>query len=296
MGDAEYLSVPTADGRVLEALLSGPLDGGTLLYHSGTPIGAVAFPHLEAATAERGLRLVTYSRPGYGDSTPKKGRAVSDAAADSATVLDFFGLDTFVTLGWSGGGPHALACAALIAPRCMAAATIASVAPYVVDDLDFLAGMGPENLDEFGAAVEGIEPLTAFLEMGRPDLASRTPVDLADSMGGLVSDVDRAALSGPLAEHLAAGLGRSVLRGIEGWRDDDLAFTTPWGFDPEDITVPVSVWQGEHDRMVPLSHGKWLAAHLPTARPHLESTHGHISLAAQLDVILDDLLSLSSMA
>jgi pimeloyl-ACP methyl ester carboxylesterase len=84
---------------------------------------------------------------------------------------------------------------------------------------------------------------------------------------------------------------RALSAGVAGWRDDDLAFVKPWGFDLEEIVVPVSIWQGAHDRMVPFAHGEWLAAHVPGARAHLHDDEGHLSLIQQLPRILDDLVS-----
>ena len=243
------------------------------------------------AVAGRGWQLVTYSRPGYAGSTRHEGRSVADAAADVATILDSLGIDHFVTLGWSGGGPHALACAALLPERCDGAATLAGVAPYDAEGLDFLAGMGPENVEEFGAAARSRAELDAFLGTFAEALADTTPEGLADSLGGLIDDVDRAALAtGELAEMLATSVRRAVSAGIDGWRDDDLAFVRDWGFDLGAISVPVSVWQGAHDRMVPFAHGRWLAAHIPGAREHLYDDEGHLSLVgSRCRAILDDL-------
>jgi len=286
---AEWSGVRTKDGRDLEVLRDGPPGARPLIYHSGTPTAAVEFPPLADAAADRGWQLVTWSRPGYGDSTPNPGRSVADVTTDTAAVLDHLGQDSFVTLGWSGGGPHALACAALMPDRCAAAATLAGVAPYPAEGLDWLAGMGPENVEEFGASIESPVALTIYLEAQVPDLAEVTGEQVAEMLGGLIDEVDRAALTGDFADMLAAALRRAVSSGIAGWRDDDLAFAKPWGFDLSDITVPVSVWQGAHDRMVPYAHGTWLAAHIPGAHVHLHADEGHLSLASQLPRILDDL-------
>jgi pimeloyl-ACP methyl ester carboxylesterase len=216
---------------------------------------------------------------------------VADAAADTARLLDELGLDRFVTIGWSGGGPHALACAALLPDRCDAAASLAGVAPFDAEGLDFLAGMGPENVEEFGAAARSRDELEAFLQQFADELSKVTGEQIGASLGGLVDDVDRRALSGEFAEAVARMVRRAVSNGIEGWLDDDLAFVKPWGFDLDSIRLPVSIWQGAHDRMVPFSHGKWLAAHVPGARVHLYDDEGHISLVQQLPRILEDLAS-----
>lgn len=286
--------VQTEDGRTLEVRVAGPENGLTLLFHWGTPSAAVPFGILERPAAERGLRVVTYSRPGYGQSTPRPDGTVrgtiADDATDVAAVLDGLGVDEFVTLGWSGGGPRALACAALLPPRCLAAACLAGAAPYHAKGLDFMAGMGPENLEEFGAALEGPEALQGWMDAHAGPSLSATPKDIAEALGGLVSDVDKAALTGELADQLATALHHAGHQGTVGWHHDDLALTRPWGFDLTAITVPVSIWQGAQDRMVPYAHGTWLARRLPHARVHLYEDEGHISLVMQMGRILDDLL------
>jgi pimeloyl-ACP methyl ester carboxylesterase len=288
-------SVRTPDGRDLEVRVSGSQGGLPLVYHHGTPSAAVPFPLLEDAATTRGLSLVSYSRPGYGTSSPAPGRSVAAAAQDVASILDQLSLDRFVTLGWSGGGPHALVCAALSSGRCAAAATLAGVAPYDAEGLDFLEGMAPENHAEFGAALEGRDALERFLHEQAPATFSLTGAQVAEGMGELVSEVDKRALtgdvSGDLAGALAAMFRHAGQQGIGGWRDDDLAFTRSWGFDLDDIDVPVSVWQGAQDRMVPFSHGQWLAAHVPGSAAHLYDDEGHVSLVMQVGRVLDDLVA-----
>jgi pimeloyl-ACP methyl ester carboxylesterase len=241
----------------------------------------------------RGWRLVAYARPGYAGSSRHEGRSVADAAADVAAILDRLGLGRFAALGWSGGGPHALACAALLADRCDAVATLAGVAPYDAAGLDFLAGMGQENVDELGAAAASRAELEALLAAWSETLSTVTADEIAESLGGLVDDVDRAALTGEFAETMARMVRRALSTGTAGWVDDDLAFVRPWGFDLAAIAVPVSIWQGAHDRMVPFAHGQWLAAAIPGAQAHLFDDEGHLSLGEQLPRILEDLVSRS---
>jgi pimeloyl-ACP methyl ester carboxylesterase len=286
---ATALTVTTPDGRTLDVLDSGGA-GLPLLYHSGTPGGAVPWPAGIEAARRSGLRWVTYSRPGYGSSTPKPGRTVADAAADSATVLDALGIGDFVSFGWSGGGPHALACAALLPDRCGGAATIAGAAPSHEPDLDFLAGMAQDNVEEFTFASKGREVLAPAVEEMAQSYRSVTGEQIVEVMGGLLSEPDLAALEGPLADYIAAMAREAVRVGVDGWVDDDLAFREPWGFDPASITVPVAIWQGREDLMVPSSHGQWLAGHVPGARPHLLPGVGHVSLVARLGEVLEDLV------
>ncbi len=283
-------TVTTPDGRSLDVLDAGG-DGLALLYHSGTPGGAVPWPAGIEAARRSGLRWVTYSRPGYGSSTPHPGRTVADAAADSGTVLDALGIDEFVTIGWSGGGPHALACAALLPGRCLGAATIASAAPSHEPDLDFVAGMGADNVEEFTLASRGREVLVPAIEEMAQPFRTVTGDQIVEAMGGLLSEPDLAALEGPLADYVAAMAREAVRVGVDGWVEDDLAFCAPWAVDLDSVTVPVAVWQGGEDLMVPASHGEWLAAHVPGARPHLLEGVGHVSLVARLDEVLDDLVA-----
>jgi pimeloyl-ACP methyl ester carboxylesterase len=275
-------SVKLADGRVLEFLVEGPEDGLPLVVHHGTPGAAVS----RAGMFPPGVRVVMISRPGYATSTPLPGRDVAAAAADTAAVLDSIGIAEFVTLGWSGGGPHALACAARLPDRCLAAATIAGVAPYDAGGLDWLDGMGAENVEEFGKALAGPTELEAFLAAAEGSFAHVQPGEIIAAFGDLVSEVDKRALADGFADYLAASIRHALSGGTAGWRDDDLAFCKPWGFAVADIEPPVSLWQGDQDRMVPFGHGRWLAAHLPRPEAHLVPGEGHISLINSIDRIV----------
>jgi pimeloyl-ACP methyl ester carboxylesterase len=290
--DTSSLSLALADGRSLAVHVSGP-DGGTpLLLHHGTPSAGLQYrPFIEAAAA-RGLRMVSYSRPGYGDSPRHPGRDVAACVADSAAIADRLGADRFYVAGASGGGPHALACAALLPDRVLACATIAGAAPFDADGLDFLDGMGAENHEEFGAAVAGPAVLQGYLERQAPQFSQVTGEEVAAALGDVVSPVDVAALTGDFAEYLAASVRKALSNGIWGWHDDDLAFVRPWGFQLASIRVPVFVWQGGQDRMVPFAHGEWLVAHVPGAGARLLPDEGHLSIAsAMFGEILDQLLA-----
>jgi pimeloyl-ACP methyl ester carboxylesterase len=294
MSASQRLSIVT-EGRELDVVVEGPEDGVVLLFHNGTPTAAVPIPQISGPAAERGLRMVTYSRPGYANSTPHPGRSVADAVTDSEAILDELGAGRCVVLGWSGGGPHALACAALM-NRSLATVSLAGVAPHNPGGLDWLAGMGPENVEEFNAAVAGPDALIPVLERWRGDLAHVTGDQVAASLGGLASEVDQAALTGDFAEVMAAVFRRAVSTGIEGWLEDDLAFVRDWGFDLSAIRTPVAIWQGGQDRMVPYSHGKWLAAHVSGAKARLFDEEGHLSLVHHIDRILDDLIELAGLS
>jgi pimeloyl-ACP methyl ester carboxylesterase len=282
--------VKVADGRSVEVLAAPASAGLPLLFHTGTPAGLVEDQVLLKAAAANGLRCVQYARPGYSNSSPQPGRRVGDAVADVTAILGQLEIGDFVTAGWSGGGPHALACAALLPGRCLATATLAGVAPYSADGLDWLAGMAQENIDEFGRAVAGEAVLAQYLNVAAPGLAEVTADELAEVFGDLVTAPDKAVLHGEFGAYLAESSRAAVSTGIAGWRDDNLAFVHEWGFDVADIGSPVTVWQGDQDAMVPLSHGQWLASHVPGAKSHLRLGEGHLSLVVKhLDDILGEL-------
>ena len=266
------------DGRVLNGWTIGPSGGPVLLYQPGTPEPPVPWPHLESLAMEAGLRLVYYARPGYSGSTRHEGRSVADVASDVEFILDHLGVTEFMTLGHSGGGPHTIACAALLPARCRAAATMGAVAPHDIFDGEWMAGMAAENLAEFEVVVERPESLAEYLAAELDALAGVSGDDVAGAFGDLVSDVDREALSGDFAEFMAACLRRAARDGLYGWVDDDLAFARPWGFALDEVETPVAIWQGRHDRMVPFEHGVWLVDHMPTAIPRLLDDEGHVSL------------------
>lgn len=285
-----------SDGRRLDVRVTGPADGLPLVFHHGTPGAATPIRALERAAHARGLRLVTTSRPGYGESTRQPGRAVIDVVADTAEVLAAIGADECVVAGWSGGGPHALACAARL-PMAKAVLVISGVAPYDAEGLEWMAGMGEDNVAEFGAALQGEVPLRSFMDAVGPHLKEVTVEGIVGSLSSLLPDVDRAVLTDEFGEDMAAGFHEALRVSVDGWLDDDLAFVASWGFGLDEIATPVSVWQGSLDQMVPFAHGEWLAARVPGAAVHLEQGEGHLSIGVgAMDRMLDDLVQAAAAA
>ena len=199
--EVSSFAVGLSGGRSLEVSASGPDQGTPLVFHHGTPSERTQYPPFAEAAAARGLRLVTYSRPGYGGSARQPGRVIADCAADTLVIVEQLRAGRFYTAGWSGGGPHALACAALLSDRVLACATIAGVGPFGATGLDFLAGMGRENQEEFGAALAGPSQLQAYLERQAEVLAEVTGEQVAAALGDLVSAVDIGALTGDFAAY-----------------------------------------------------------------------------------------------
>jgi pimeloyl-ACP methyl ester carboxylesterase len=274
-----------ADGRTIQYFIDedGSDSADVLVYHHGTPAaGPLSGPLLDAARST-GFRLVQLVRPGYGGSTREPGRSIADVVPLVEALADHLDAERFATIGWSGGGPHAIATAALLPERCAAALSLAGVAPWPADGLDWLAGMGQDNIEEFGASIAGAQELEAYLTPVGAALATVNGQQIIEEMGSLLPPVDRTHLTGAFGDDFAATVRWSLSTGIWGWFDDDLAFTTPWGFDLDSLAVPVLVWQGSEDLMVPFAHGEWLAARLPTAVATLEIGEGHLSLVAGIE-------------
>jgi pimeloyl-ACP methyl ester carboxylesterase len=202
-------------------------------------------------------------------------------AADVEDLLDHLEVEHCVTAGWSGGGPHALASAALLPGRIRGALSIAGVAPYDAPGFDFVAGMSQANVDSFGRAVEGEDPLRRHLEKRQVSQQETTADGTRDGMQALLAPADQEVVTGEFAEDLSAIRAEAVRTGLHGWVDDDLALVKPWGFSVLDITVPSYVWQGSEDIMVPSAHGQWLAASVPGVTSHFEQGEGHLSIGVR---------------
>jgi pimeloyl-ACP methyl ester carboxylesterase len=280
--------VTLRDGRTLHVYDEGDPNGAVVVEHHGTPGSGVPYaPDNELARA-RGLRLISYDRAGYGGSTPNPGRVVADIAEDIADLLDALEVDRFATIGGSGGGPHTLSLGALLADRCVGVAAIASPVPWEADGIDWLEGQGEQNREEWAAALQGPVALDAHLEPMAEELRAATPEEIRDVLVTLLPPVDREVLTGDRAEHSKRSLDQGLAPGVAGWRDDDLAFTRHWGFDLGDIRVPVLLWQGVQDLMVPVAHGRWLAERIPGVEAHISEEDGHLSIAVgRLPEILD---------
>jgi pimeloyl-ACP methyl ester carboxylesterase len=272
------LDVTLSDSRTLHVYDEGDPDGVAVVVHHGTPSsGRLYGAHAEDARS-RGIRLIGFDRPGYGGSSAQPGRSVGDAAADVAELLDKLGVDRFATWGHSGGGPHALACATLLSERCAAAAALASPAPYGAEGLDWLEGMGELNTEEFDAVLAGGEALESALLRNQAEMLSASPDGLRQAMLTILSPLDQEAFTPEVGEWIYAVMAEGAGERIEGWRDDNLAFVRPWGFDPGEIGVPVILLHGVQDLMAPPSHGRWLAARIPGVEAEISDSEGHITL------------------
>lgn len=271
-------AVQTPDGRRLTVFEGGDPDGLAVVVQHGTPGSGLLYAAHERLARAQGIRLVGYDRPGYGESTPATGRSVAGAARDLEAIADALGLDRFAGWGISGGGPHILACAALCDERLLAVASLASVAPYEANGLDWLGGMGQSNVEEFGAVRDGKDAARAYLECERTMLLGAALDELQGAWASLLGEADRFVLDGALAGHLLESAKRGLQPAVEGWLDDDLAFVAPWGFDVAAVARPVLLVHGRDDRFVPVSHGEWLADRIPGAEARITRDDGHLTL------------------
>jgi pimeloyl-ACP methyl ester carboxylesterase len=283
--------VSTRDGRTLRVRETGDPGGVPMLTLHGNPGAGIVSPADVARAADRSLRLIAYDRPGYGGSTRLAGRNVADCAGDVRAIADALGVRRLVVWGLSGGGPHAIACAALLDGLVAAVASLAAVAPHGAPKLDYFAGMSEGNVATVTRMLSEPAGARAELDAARDAIVSGGVDEMLAGIRGAVTEGDRAVLDAQadtLRERWLTGLAP----GADGWWDDMLATVRDWGFGLTQTRTPVLVVHGERDTIVPVAHGRWLAEAIPSAEPHLLGDEGHFSLlGAPLDDVYDWLLA-----
>jgi pimeloyl-ACP methyl ester carboxylesterase len=263
--------VSTPDGRTLAVQDAGDRNGRPVMVHVGTPGGRRLYGPRTLADAERrGLRLISYDRPGYGDSTPQPGRSTADCAGDVRVICEALGIRKMAMWGLSGGGPHVLACAALLPDLVPAAASLASLAPYDAEGLDWLSGFSQAAIDEVRLTLTDQTEARALFREEREKMLAGSPAEVAMDLGAVLPGADMALLT-----EEAISVQQALAPGIEGSWDDCVAQLTPWGFDVAQISVPVLLLHGGQDRAVPFSHGQWLASHIPGVEAWFFDDEGH---------------------
>jgi pimeloyl-ACP methyl ester carboxylesterase len=267
------------DGRELEILDNGINSESAIIFHHGTPGHASTWSDWLESAASEGIHAISYSRAGYGTSDRHPGRSVISVNGDIAQILDAKNINKFVSIGWSGGGPHSLA--NTFEPRNVGAISLAGVGAFGADDLNFLEGMGPENHEEFGAAMKGEAVIDQWMNENAGSMKTVTGNDIREAFGGLIGEADKAILEGEAADQMASSMRSALAVSFDGWIDDDLVFVKKWGFELSEITKPVYLWQGDDDFMVPHAHSYWLEKHIPTATLTFKSGEGHISLGVK---------------
>jgi len=282
-------TLETPDGRTLAYATWGDPDGFPILSLHGTPGCRLNRWPNEDVYISAGAYLVTHDRAGYGRSDRHHGRNVADEAADVAALADELGFDRFGVSGGSGGGPHVLACAALLSDRVVRAVCSVGVAPLGgagLSEDEWLAGMDPENVKEFGWAKAGEDVLMGELERLQKQVEERAAVDPSTVLDEFeLSDADRAQLARPESmQVIRETASEQAVNGVGGWADDDLAFTRPWGFDVATVSVPVLIRYGLTDVLVPAAHGEWLAANVPGCIVEVDDTAGHLGTAPEEEI------------
>src|SRR5512133_2443201 len=276
-------TLQTNDGRTLAFAVWGDPSGFPIMALHGTPGCRLQRWPNEELYQQLGVCVVMHDRAGYGRSTRRHGRSVADAVDDVIAIADQLGFDRFGVTGGSGGGPHALACAALRPDRVLRATSSVGEAPYGDGGLEYdewVEGMDPENVKEFGIALAGEEAaLTEYVEAQQVQAEARVAVDPSTVLDDYdLSDSDRAQLARPeVMQIVREAAAEWAFNGVGGWVDDDLAFTRPWGFDVSSIAVPVLIIYGSADVLVPSAHGRWLAAHVPGCIVKIEEG-GHLGV------------------
>lgn len=283
--------VRTTGGRRLRVDVSGDPRGRPVFLLHGMPGSRVGPRPRPMFLYQRGARLISFDRPGYGGSDRRAGRRVVDVVEDVAAVADALELDRFAVAGRSGGAPHALACAALLPDRVTRAAALVGLAPRDAEGLDWFAGMAPFNVRDFRTAVSDPERYAAGI-IPRSAAIRRDPARLLEELRSDLTDEDRLIVSdNSIRSMLLRNYHEALRTSPYGWIDDAIALTSPWGFDPAHIGVPVLLWQGAKDVFTPASHFSWLAARIPRAKPVLDPMAAHFASLRALPEVLDWLLS-----
>jgi pimeloyl-ACP methyl ester carboxylesterase len=274
------LDVTTPDGRTLRVLDAGPQDGAPVLVHNGTPNSRLLYGHDVERAEEQDVRMISYDRPGYGGSTRLAGRSVADCVIDVRAIAAALRIERLAVWGISGGGPHALACAALLEDLVPAVGVLGSIAPWGAEGLDYFDGMGEANVEDIKLELADKAAARAKMEADREAYVQADAPGLTKELITLLSPVDAAVMTSEFGQYLVDCIRSGLAPGADGWWDDCETFLAPWGFGLPAIRTPVLLMHGRHDRFVPFAHGQWLAAHVPGVEAFLSEEDGHLTLTA----------------
>jgi pimeloyl-ACP methyl ester carboxylesterase len=283
--------IGVSDGRRVTIDSWGDPKGFPVFLLHGTP-GSRSGPVPRASLLyQLGVRLISYDRPGYGGSERHEGRTVAAAAWDVLDIADHLGLDKFGVVGRSGGGPHALACAAFIGrKRLRSVAVLVGLAPSDATGLDWFEGMTDSNVNEYElAALDEDHAVVADLTR-RAEEINRDPESLLNALEKEMAEADkRIAFDVGIRCHLVDTYREAIKNGPYGWIDDVLAFRSPWGFELGKISIPVRLWHGDQDVFSPLGHSRWMADKIPSAHIEVEPGAAHFGAMEILPKVLAQL-------
>jgi pimeloyl-ACP methyl ester carboxylesterase len=278
ISEVQTTTVETPDGRELCVEVAGDPAGRPILVHNGTPNSRHMYSRWIEDAERRGIKLCSYDRPGYGKSTPQPGHSVADGAADVRAIAEALEADRLGVWGSSGGGPYALACAAMLPDLVVAVGVVASIAPWGAPGLDFFAGMGQDNVEDIEMYFSDREAARKKAAQEREEALSVTAEQVSKGWESLVSDADAAVLTGDFADLMVQSFQDGLAPGDQGWWDDGVSHLEPWGFELDSVRVPVKLWHGHQDRFVPVQHGQWLAEHVAGAEADISQADGHLTL------------------
>jgi pimeloyl-ACP methyl ester carboxylesterase len=279
-----------ADGRRIAVKVSGKPAGHPVFFFHGTPGSNIGPMPRTQVLSMMGVQVISFDRPGYGRSDRLFSRTVADVVPDVVAIADSMELESFAVVGRSGGGPHALACAAQLPDRVTRAAALVSLAPWGAAGLDWFNGMAGSNVDAFTTAASDPELLITRLVQDAAKIAENPASQFAD-LGTEMPEPDRRMMADVGIRRVLAENSKEALRyGADGWIDDVLAFCSPWGFDVSDIKVPVELWAGEMDVFSPVTHTRWLGDRIPDARVQIRPESAHFDALKELADIMSRLI------
>jgi len=272
-------SIKLSDGRSIDYLDNGVISKSALILHHGTPTTMTVWGTWLAAAAEKGTRAIAFTRPGYAGSDRKIGYSVLDANDDLEEILEYLDVENFVSIGWSGGGPYALASGLL--KSCTGVQLIAAVSPYDAKDFDWFQDQSPESIEEAKIAVESLENSIIYKEKYYAEIRDLTAEQI------LVEYAKRSSFNTfeddfrAFAKDLSASLHDALESGVAGFADDERAFLRNWGFETKAVPVPVCIWHGLEDLTVSPHMGRWLHANISDSKLELLDGQNHGSIMVE---------------
>lgn len=272
-------SLKFSDGRALEYIDNGVSSKSALIFHHGTPGVMGVWNTWLTAAAEQSTRAIAFTRPGYASSDRKTGRTVIEANDDLEELLNQLEVDNFVSVGWSGGGPYAMASGLL--ERCTAVHLIASVSPFDVKDFDWFQDQSSQSVEEAKISSENLEASISYKENYYTEIRDLTTEQV------LSFQIKRATFKSfendyiAFAEDVRIGLRDALTPSVVGFAEDEFAFLTNWGFDVQGIQVPVGIWQGLDDESVSPHMAKWLNENIFNSTLKLFESQNHASIMVE---------------
>jgi pimeloyl-ACP methyl ester carboxylesterase len=274
-----------SDGRAIEYIDNGVSSKSALILHHGTPTSMTVWGTWLAAAAEKGIRAIACTRPGYAGSDRKVGHRIIDANDDLEEILNQLDIENFVSIGWSGGGPYALASGLL--KKCTGVQLIASVSPYDADDFDWFQDQTPEMVEEAKVSAKSLEDSITFKEGYYTELRDMTTEQF------LVEYEKRSSFKAfenayrEFSKDLSFSMRDALRDGAIGYAEDEYAFLSNWGFETKEIQVPVGIWQGLDDKSVSPHMAKWLNANIvkPTLKLLDGQHHGSIMVETREQIL-----------